>query len=107
MSESIELKSQADVIALGYSRARQLPDGTWLALERSLYTLDLYIITDKYSWREKWMYEDPAAAIEDFERYSGTGDPEGLWVKHKPSDRWHPSRERGRDDDSGNTDGTD
>jgi hypothetical protein len=84
--------TREQIIAFGYDYARQLPNGTWIALTQSLFTLDLCEGLDETGWRQKWMYEDRAAALTDFATWNGEGDPPGLWTKHKPSDRWHPSR---------------
>lgn len=90
----------AKVIELGYLEPRQLPTGEWAALAPMLFTTDIFIIVDEYSWRTRWSYaymSDAARALRDWD---GTGDPPGPWIKEKPSERWGPGAEKHVEDDS-------
>lgn len=93
----------------GYLDARQLLSGEWLLLGQSLFTWDLHRGADATGWKEKWMYEHKMEALKYFVSWDGEGvDPPGLWTKHKPSDRWHPSRAEGNEHDRPQrSDGTD
>jgi hypothetical protein len=74
---------------LGYLMARQLPDGTWIALQRMAYTIALMVGLDPVGYESRYCYEHLGDAFLDYATWDGSGDPPGPWVKHKG---WHGDR---------------
>jgi hypothetical protein len=75
---------------LGYAPSRQLPDGTWIGVQRMLTTFGLYVVTDGDSWRTRYCYARKADCFTAFESWDGTGDPAGPWIVQKPEQRMGP-----------------
>lgn len=79
-----------DVIALGYRRARQLPDGTWLAVKPMLFTTGLFVGLTGDTYERLYCYESYYDALGAVMVWDGNGDPPGKWIKEKPSERLNP-----------------
>ena len=77
-------------LAETYYRSRQLPDGRWIAVRDMLFTTGLYVDIDEWSWRTRFCFEHAAEAVQALEEWDGTGDPPGMWIKEKPSNRMNP-----------------
>ena len=82
---------------LGYYRARQLPTGEWLALNRQIFTTGLCLVkepalSDQVSngLRTRFCFEHAHDAEAAFVAWDGIGDPPGNWIKQKPQDRMNP-----------------
>ncbi len=83
-----------EINALGYSGARQLPTGEWVAVQSMLYTTGLFIVVDGLSWKTRWCYERAEDANVALTTWDGKGDPPGPWIKQKPEDRLNPDWSR-------------
>jgi hypothetical protein len=88
---------QARILQLGFYRARQLPNGEWLALAPMMFTTGLCLVaepdpSDQVSngLRTRFCYEHARDAEAAFLAWDGVGDPPGNWIKQKPEDRLNP-----------------
>lgn len=79
------------ILNLGYSYARQLPDGTWLAVQRMLFTAGLFVDLSETGYRTRFCYEREIDALAALMTWDGRGDPPGPWIKEKPSNRLNPA----------------
>jgi hypothetical protein len=78
--------TEAEIKALGYAFARQLPDGRWLGVQQMLFTAGLFVDLDPVGYACRYCYETVAEAILDAQRWDGVGDPPGAWIVRKGRD---------------------
>lgn len=74
----------------GYRHVRALPSGVVIGILPQLFTTGLFVGLTEFSCGRRYCYEHLADAIIAVESWSGEGDPPGLWIKEKPSDRLGP-----------------
>lgn len=86
--------SLQEIIDLGYSHARQLPSGEWIALQAQLFTTGLFVGLTDYGYRTRYCYEQASDAVAACQQWDGLGDPPGPWIKEKPSGRLGPGAVR-------------
>lgn len=82
-----------DLRAMGYAVVRRLPNGCWAALQKMLYTTGLFVIEDgdNASWDRRYCYESYGQALAALaSSWTGDGDPPGLWIKEKGTNRLNP-----------------
>lgn len=87
--------TEADIIALGYYRARHLSGIRWLALSRQLFTCGLCIVDEPRSAASngqvtRFCYEYADDAKTAFDTWDGVDDPPGPWIVQKPEQRYGP-----------------
>lgn len=73
-----------------YLHPRQLPDGRWIAVQNMLFTAGLFVDIQEFSWGSRFCFETTEEAERACEEWDGQGDPPGMWIKEKPSDRSNP-----------------
>jgi hypothetical protein len=85
------------ILERGYYRARQLPNGEWLALARQMFTTGLCVVKEPHpgdtvsnGMRTRFCFEHAHDAEAALVAWDGRGDPPGNWVKQKPQDRLNP-----------------
>jgi hypothetical protein len=85
------------ILERGYYRARQLPNGEWLALTRQMFTTGLCVVKEPHpgdtvsnGMRTRFCFEHAHDAEAALVAWDGRGDPPGNWIKQKPEDRFNP-----------------
>lgn len=66
-----------------YLDARQLADGTWIAIMPMGFTWGLFIGLDKDGYRHRYCYQYMLDVLDAFLTWDGTGHPPGPWIKLK------------------------
>ena len=74
----------------GYRPVRVLPSGVVIGVLRQLYTTGLFVGLNKFTYERRYCYEHQVDAVAAFISWDGAGDPPGMWIKEKPSDRLGP-----------------
>lgn len=69
--------------SLGYFPARVLPNGETVGIVRMNFTFGLFVGIDRLGNRGRYCYPTRQDAIEAMEKWDGTGDPPGPWIKRK------------------------
>ena len=76
--------------AEGYVRCIKLPNGQVAGLLQMIYTTALCVGLDELGYQRRYCYETKQQATEALDAWDGMGDPPGLWLKEKPSNRLGP-----------------
>ena len=87
--------NETDIERLGYAFPRQLEDGRWIALLGMVYTRSLVVGINDDGYKERYCYGTTDEAVIGLVNWDGKGDPQGHWVKHKPSERLGPGAKTG------------
>ena len=88
MTERAELIAYLN--AAGYTRCTMLPTGELAAIMPMLFTTGLFVGLDHSGYQRRYCYGRRQDAIDALLAWDGQGDPSGLWVKEKSSDRLGP-----------------
>lgn len=75
---------------LGYYPAREIPGQGWCGIRRMVFTCGLFINLDDYGYSRRYCYGDELEAKMALSIWDGQGDPPGMWIKEKPSERLGP-----------------
>lgn len=74
----------------GYSRTRELPDGSFAVLMPLLYTVGLCVGVTEGGYLRRYCYEEPARALEALEHLQSVEDePLDGWVARRDPYRPH------------------
>ena len=89
---SPQIRSLADfLIGEGYCAVRYIRNtNTHCAVKPMLTTAGLFVGLDWTWYVKRYCYETAEEATEALRAWDGKGDPPGLWIKEKPSDRLGP-----------------
>lgn len=68
---------------IGFIAARELPDGTWIAVGRLLFTWALYVRVDMIGYDHRYCFETEADALVALATWDGVEHPNGPWIKRK------------------------
>ena len=74
----------------GYKHILVMPDGTLCGLMPQLFTVGLFVGLTDTGYARRYCYEHHQDALDALMTWNGQGDPPGLWIKEKPSDRLGP-----------------
>lgn len=74
-----------------YIAPRQLPNGQWAAIGSLIFTSGLFVGLTKYGYDRRYCYEHQHEALAALDKWNGEGDPPGMWIKEKPSNRINPN----------------
>lgn len=74
----------------GYSHVLKMPGGDLAGIADMIYTTGLVVGLTDVGYQRRYCYEKKQAAIDALLSWDGRGDPPGLWIKEKPSDRLGP-----------------
>ena len=77
----------------GYSCIRLMPNGQIYGVQKFLFTYGLMINLSFVGYERRYCYQREVAAATALVMWDGEGDPPGLWIKEKPSDRLGPGAE--------------
>lgn len=69
---------------------RQMPDGSVCCVQRQLFTYGLLCGITALTYQRRYCFEHREDAEESLKKWNGTGDPPGMWIKEKPSERLGP-----------------
>lgn len=72
-----------DDLAEEYHNARYLPNGKIAAVRQFLFTAGICADMDEFGYSRRWCYQHARDAIAALEKWDGTGDPPGPWIKYK------------------------
>lgn len=74
----------------GYNAVRRLPNGIYAGCLQMIFTGRLVVGLHETGWERCYDYESLLEAIAALALWDGSGDPPGLWIKEKPSQRNGP-----------------
>lgn len=83
--------SEAEVLAMGYTHARQLADGTWLAAMQMTFNGRLFFDLNYHGFEACYCYKTLADAVAAMEAFDPERDeePQG-WFKDPGTNRCRP-----------------
>lgn len=79
-----------DLLEMGYSAAKRLPDGSYAVLDRLLTTTAICLGVDGTGWERRFCYQDTAQCIHEWIALQTRHDePEG-WIARRPEQETTP-----------------
>lgn len=86
------------VLAQGYDRARQLPDGRWLAVVQMIFNGRLYFDLDRHGFESCYCYKTLAEAYAAMMAFDPAVDdePQG-WFKDPMNNRIRPGGDKSKE----------
>jgi len=78
------LITREDLILDGYMDARQLEDGSWVALQRLMFTYSIVTGVTVTGWAKRFCFEHEHEAREQMATLKGVDDEPTGWIARRP-----------------------
>ncbi len=76
--------SEQYILDMGYSRARQLEDQTWIAIGELIGTSAIYMDVNLISWDRRYCYDDDRKLLIEFYNIKKNSDIPCGWITKRP-----------------------
>jgi hypothetical protein len=73
-----------------YSHVREVSGQGWCGIFRLMFTTGLFVGLEEFGFQRRYCFETESEAVRALANWTGEGDPPGLWIKEKPSERRGP-----------------
>jgi hypothetical protein len=68
----------------GYIQPRQLSDGTWIAMQRLIFTTAIVTGLHEWGWINRYCYDDPVRVRAEFAKINSKNDEPTGWIAKRP-----------------------
>ncbi len=73
-----------DLLDMGYSAAKRLPDGSYAALCRLITTNAICLGVDATGWERRFCYQDTAQCLHEWMALQTRADTPAGWIARRP-----------------------
>ncbi len=73
-----------DLLDMGYSAAKRLPDGSYAALCRLITTNAICLGVDATGWERRFCYQDTAQCLHEWTALQTRADTPAGWIARRP-----------------------